>query len=267
MELEDLVYGFTATDLARVCKEVHVPVRGFSRKMEMAPRTLVMGALAQALAHGGFHRAPILRELGRIWEEKNPEILVEIKQKLDELSVAPDAEWIAWVVQMGQRLGRGRARQAFLMASELLEGSVGRLSDQDLMDQAMDRWPEDLPLEDEEARGEELESSNAPAQAVTEKEARKATQVKELQQTVKHLKGEIQALERRLKAAQARESALVDSLAQAKARLEVYDTAAMYPEPRERTRRLVKALFEAIREKEALEGEAERLRSAEPLGG
>jgi len=90
---------------------------------------------------------------------------------------------------------------------------------------------------------------------------RRAAQVKELQQTVKRQKEEIQALQRQLAVFQERTAALNRSLAELRANQIAAVAAVEEVEPRARVRRLVKALFEALRERADLEAEVTRLRA------
>lgn len=267
MDFEYVVEGFAVAHLARVCKETGVSVPGFSKKMALAPRPLLIAALVKAFGQAGPKQERVLLGLGRIWAEQNPEEMATLRREVASLQGGSEAVISGWLVALGQRWGRRKASQAMILGLAMVEGVTANLVDPTLLHQAMEQWP---PEEAEPVPGPEpfqpLESvpaEPAPAkmdQASLQKEGRKAAQVKELQQTVKRLKGEVLGLERRLQAAQSREASLVDSLAQVRAALVAHQAAAELPEPRERTRRLVKALFELLRERELLQGEVQRLR-------
>jgi len=106
-----------------------------------------------------------------------------------------------------------------------------------------------------------VQATRPKTAAAQAKEMRRAAQVKELQQTVKRQKEEIQALQRQLAVFQERTAALNRSLAELRANQIAAVAAVEEVEPRARVRRLVKALFEALRERADLEAEVTRLRA------
>ena len=392
-----LLEGFTSSDLARVCRAARLTVRGFSKKLELAPRTLVAGTIENVLERRDARAQAVRSELAQIWSEKEPETCAALQEEVKALSGQPDEALVTWGVDLGRRLGPVRAIQALMFGGVLAGEAAPRLRDPEVLgeivrklnesavgvhpgdasgagvcespasrkvsESAVGVHPGDASAagvcespasrkvsesavgghpgdasgagEREAPAGRKSESAvgghpgdasgagerEAPASRKSEsavggdagvfstarvpgdssgvdkaggpamtrsmgvdegvtpgaagsvqatrpktaaaqaKEMRRAAQVKELQQTVKRQKEEIQALQRQLAVFQERTAALNRSLAELRANQIAAVAAVEEVEPRARVRRLVKALFEALRERADLEAEVTRLRA------
>jgi len=418
-----LLEGFTSSDLARVCRAARLTVRGFSKKLELAPRTLVAGTIENVLERRDARAQAVRSELAQIWSEKEPETCAALQEEVKALSGQPDEALVTWGVDLGRRLGPVRAIQALMFGGVLAGEAAPRLRDPEVLGEIVRKLNEsavgvhpgdasgagvcespasrkvsesavgvhpgdasaagvcespasrkvsesavgghpgdasgagerEAPAsrkvsesavgghpgdasgagEREAPAGRKSESAvgghpgdasgagerEAPASRKSEsavggdagvfstarvpgdssgvdkaggpamtrsmgvdegvtpgaagsvqatrpktaaaqaKEMRRAAQVKELQQTVKRQKEEIQALQRQLAVFQERTAALNRSLAELRANQIAAVAAVEEVEPRARVRRLVKALFEALRERADLEAEVTRLRA------
>lgn len=138
-----LLDGFSAADLARACREANLTVRGFSKRLELAPLPLLVSEIYKAISRGDPKGQAVVVRLARNWVARNPAMAAELKEMLPQLASASPEEVVRWTHQLGSRYGRASAIQAVFLSGAALAPADSPLRDPRVVMQIIGSWPED----------------------------------------------------------------------------------------------------------------------------
>lgn len=234
------INGLSEADLAVALKAAGVPVRGFARRPEVAPRQLLVKTVVQAVPS----RPELLEHLAELWALRHPALSQECQEVAGRLA-DPNFDGGEWVRGLAQRVGEEGALQALLFSSCLGSG---------LMEQVL--TPELLAELRAGARGAPA-ALEPEAPCVAERRAQEANEaeVRRLGRRIRALESELGRLEQRLKATLASLRELQAENQRLREQLELFGSLADLPEPRERVRRLVAAILKMMKEQARLREE------------
>lgn len=260
-----VIWNFTAAEVERAFRS------GGLRMKRLSPGHPGQVEAVYAFLLRELDRNPALRSgLARAWERQDPERAQRMRAAVRRLDADPDLDGLAWFRALAAAEGWAEAMQACYLLAAAAPVLCDRVWTGAVAREFQARW-EQMQAEAAAATGAEAPlpaASGAPpapeappaleappaAEAEGAKQARLDHLLKAAQQEVRRVKDERAELQRRLEASLARAESYQQEARKLRAERDLIAAqlcaVAGWPAPRERVRRLVQALWQALGDRE-----------------